>query len=465
MHLSELIEACDNDLDAAATADLSQPALVQLFWLMVRLKPTTSVGTLRVGWYTDLNTICRNKYLKLVANPSTGVQEVMTQIKAQASLEDPFVDALCQTQGWDAQWMAAPEKGRGKGKAKAKALPAGQHVLPFQAAAPKAPVAGPPAAVSMHQTDQTMTVTAPAAKAVGPGPAPALSVLVKAAPVTVAKSGPMVPAGTAAAVAGSVAPPLAKASNAEAARPAPPLAKSAPLLGAACAGPETVVPPPAHMAVESGVSNSDVQTGDVTPAAGGANSDAEVNAEEGYNNDEIQASASLGAVAKAAALVVPSAFAEHAGVMAEQDQVITAAELEQCFDDAVRESRADAENEKIIMCGICRDEIKQDAAGGEQAQALQCGHVYHRICLEKTWSIAGWPRGWCPQRCLDHIIQSNGGVLDGQLINTMVAASSSHSHADEFEPDPEVLAAPSGGGCGASAAVAEQIVDGDEIAI
>ena len=454
VHLSELVEACDNDLDAAATADLSQNGLVMLFWLMVRLKPTVSVGTLRVAWYTDLNTICRNKYLKLVGNPATGVEEVMNQIKAQASLDDQFIEALCQTQGWDPLWMAAPAKsgkGRGRGKAGAPEVCPGQHLLPFQVA-PKAglaAVAPPPPAKAAAQV-QAVEMRAQEMQAVPAKtspPPPKIGGVQMFPPVmaTVATSGsanqvPPLTLGVPFAPLPSVPPPV-------------------PMIGGETGGQHHAPPPaePVEPRAAEGFGEGENVEGEISSAL---------------------TSASLGAVAKAGALPVPTDIAEPVPEAERaQDDELLEAELEQVFDEAVAADGAEAPADKVI-CGICRDEIKQGEAANsaeEAVLALECSHVYHQMCLSKTWSIGGWPRGWCPQRCLDHILLENRGGAGGVEI---VIDGPAGSGPAPPAPPPRPSALSPRNGCGgvsvhrvsimvppAEAASETVVVDGENVAL
>ena len=420
-----------------------------LFWLMVRLKPTVSVGSLRVGWYTDLNTLCRNKYMKLVANPATGVQDVMTQIKAQASLDDQFIDALCQTQGWDPEWMAVPAKagkGRGRGKAVAAGPPPGQHVLPFQAAPPKAsPVAvtvNPPApAKAAGQMDAGAVTVNPVPPKIGaPGVGAHISLPV---PAPVAKSGSIPPANAANSV------PAAKALNIA---PAP-------------------VPPPAQLGGGNGGGQNHDVVGELLQPVGSTDATSDEVLGDGQNaGASTLASSTLGAVPKAGGLPVPPNIAENAAETVEQDNL--EAELEQIF--GVSETVDDGTAVEKILCSICQDEIKHhpDAANPEEeVLALQCGHVYHNLCLSKTWSIGGWPRGWCPQRCLDHILLGNrmGGV---EIVNDALASGDAPGVAVEPPQAPSAAAPSSGSGCGVPRTVAALselaetvVVDGSNIAL
>ena len=189
-------------------------------------------------------------------------------------------------------------------------------------------------------------------------------------------------------------------------------------------------------------------------------------------------SASLGAVAKAGALPVPTDIAEPVPEAERtQDDELLEAELEQVFDEAVAADGAEAPADKVI-CGICRDEIKQGEAANsaeEAVLALECSHVYHQMCLSKTWSIGGWPRGWCPQRCLDHILLENRGGAGGVEI---VIDGPAGSGPAPPAPPPRPSALSSRNGCGgvsvhrvsimvppAEAASETVVVDGENVAL
>eukprot|EP00435_Cladocopium_sp_Y103_P051549 s167_g16.t1 len=48
------------------------------------------------------------------------------------------------------------------------------------------------------------------------------------------------------------------------------------------------------------------------------------------------------------------------------------------------------------MCAICRNPLR---SGGREVQMLACGHVWHKTCLENSWTIGDHEPGWCPYRC------------------------------------------------------------------
>ena len=50
------------------------------------------------------------------------------------------------------------------------------------------------------------------------------------------------------------------------------------------------------------------------------------------------------------------------------------------------------------LCVICYQPLAASWCNGE-LMALTCGHVFHSVCLEKTWNIGQHPRGWCPFKC------------------------------------------------------------------
>ena len=47
-------------------------------------------------------------------------------------------------------------------------------------------------------------------------------------------------------------------------------------------------------------------------------------------------------------------------------------------------------------CAICREPLQSPE---QEVQMLECGHAWHKRCLENTWRVGGHNRGWCPYRC------------------------------------------------------------------
>ena len=49
-----------------------------------------------------------------------------------------------------------------------------------------------------------------------------------------------------------------------------------------------------------------------------------------------------------------------------------------------------------LVCTVCQDTMSPVE---HSLLALECGHVYHSQCIERVWSVGGWPVGWCPSKC------------------------------------------------------------------
>ena len=355
--MGELLEAIDDDLDAATTSDLSTVACVQLVWLTTRQKPTVSVSSLRVSWYTELNTICRNKYIKMLHQPNNSLAAVMEQIKAEPALDDAFVAAVVRTQGWDDQWMARP-----KAKGANPLLPAGQRIIvDYQAPAKAGPVIMAP-----------QMMAPPAAKANEAANAVRLP---KASPLVPAKaSPPIVPL----VVAPPPAAPAASGSSGVALAHGLPSGQNAATPVAKPGGAPPLMVPSEFQDNEqddASLSDDELEPHGGQPDGGHSNKTPE--------NSEIAVEAPA------------DTHLEHSST----HEVDAGA-----AGGAVRED--------VHKCTICHDKIEKD--GAEEVMALECSHVYHLNCLEKTCSIGEWPRGWCPQRCLDHHLGLNGSRVAEQ---------------------------------------------------
>lgn len=48
------------------------------------------------------------------------------------------------------------------------------------------------------------------------------------------------------------------------------------------------------------------------------------------------------------------------------------------------------------ICVICHEPLR---GAGLEVQMLECGHPWHKSCLEETWRVGGHEIGWCPLRC------------------------------------------------------------------
>jgi hypothetical protein len=79
------------------------------------------------------------------------------------------------------------------------------------------------------------------------------------------------------------------------------------------------------------------------------------------------------------------------------------------------------------LCGICQQDLSPD---GTTHIALQCGHVYHRECIETSWIAQKNHRGWCPNKCTDTT------SLAHQDYKNLVAAAEPHTmDPDSLDPD------------------------------
>ena len=108
IHLSELIEQCDPEIDATSTSDLTADSMSQLLWLMTRQKPSTSLSSLRVYNYVDLGALLRLKYNKLLRLPE--IADSMTLIKTQPCLDNAYIHQVARSQGFDPDWLHHPKR-------------------------------------------------------------------------------------------------------------------------------------------------------------------------------------------------------------------------------------------------------------------------------------------------------------------------------------------------------------------
>lgn len=79
--MSQLLEAIDPVLDATATANLSGHSLCKLLYCVVKARPNTTISSLRVNYYCELNTKFSAKYERLKTLPASGVPEVMNEAR------------------------------------------------------------------------------------------------------------------------------------------------------------------------------------------------------------------------------------------------------------------------------------------------------------------------------------------------------------------------------------------------
>ena len=56
------------------------------------------------------------------------------------------------------------------------------------------------------------------------------------------------------------------------------------------------------------------------------------------------------------------------------------------------------EDGDTTTCAICQQLLRPAEGHRETLEATQCGHVHHKVCLERWWSF-GHRRGACPYKC------------------------------------------------------------------
>ena len=62
--------------------------------------------------------------------------------------------------------------------------------------------------------------------------------------------------------------------------------------------------------------------------------------------------------------------------------------------------------------------------------AIRCGHVFHKVCILRTWSVGGWPDQWCPMKCHDSLLIRDMEIeLDQPMEDGAVAVGSQGSQS------------------------------------
>ena len=378
MRLSEVCEAIDNKLDTTATSDLSQAALAKLVWILTRVKPCTPVSRLRVKTYAAMNARFRIQHNK-IKEAHEAMEQTVAALRQEPLLSDDFVNAMAANEGFNDEWMTISET-RPKTNPKAPHVPdPNQMQLPdMLAVVPKLPPQGPPA--------MSKAAPPPAARV-------AIGKALPAVPLA-----PLATAGVAAAAAGAPPPNAIPV-------PTPPVA-----VAAESAPPPNAIPvptPPVGVAAESASPLNAILVPTPPVAVAVENGDQ-------ANGD--------GMVATAAAESHVAAMANHA--VADGDGAM----------EAVNAALSGAsDNSKV--CVICYQALTASWSNGELL-ALTCGHVFHSMCLEKTWTIGQHPRGWCPFRCPvvhddpDFVDLGNMEAAAGSMDDVAAAAAAAGSRDD-----------------------------------
>lgn len=53
---------------------------------------------------------------------------------------------------------------------------------------------------------------------------------------------------------------------------------------------------------------------------------------------------------------------------------------------------------EALLCTICQQDMVVN--GPLPLLALECGHVYHEVCIKRSWTLCRKDHGWCPLKCL-----------------------------------------------------------------
>ena len=110
VRISEAIEACDGQLDSTLTSQLSIPGLLRLLWVLTRQPPTVSIPSLRVEFYSQLNTKLRLRHEVLLkqtgaAGGDSSVGASLQEIKNSLDVTDEFLQSMADPLGFKAEWM------------------------------------------------------------------------------------------------------------------------------------------------------------------------------------------------------------------------------------------------------------------------------------------------------------------------------------------------------------------------
>ena len=195
------MEACVNGMDSTFTSGLSKESFVRLVWVLTRQRPTVSLSSLRVEYYTQLNTKLRARHEALLNLPDSGMKDCVDTLLKQSELTDQIINGLCEELDFDEEWMTIKLGKAGKASGKAKAVEATRPLAPLLASTtatsppplasakqpvpvPKGAVAAAPKPATVAAVPKPGTVAAvpkPAAMAAIPKPA------VAAVPPTVPK--------------------------------------------------------------------------------------------------------------------------------------------------------------------------------------------------------------------------------------------------------------------------------------
>jgi hypothetical protein len=99
--------------------------------------------------------------------------------------------------------------------------------------------------------------------------------------------------------------------------------------------------------------------------------------------------------------------------------------------DANREEGCGNSRHLDEECCICKHPMDPHSTAPEETlMAIRCGHVFHKVCILRTWSVGGWPDQWCPMKCHDSLLIRDMEIeLDQPMEDGAVAVGSQGSQS------------------------------------
>ena len=389
----EIIEKIHEDFDSVITGtpEWTVGPLMRLLWLLTEVQPNQSISSTRCIHYCEL--------MDKLCSQATRRQEQLSQHRYQqlilslTPLTVAKVNHAAEHLGFCDSWLTKP-KPVPKGKANARQL----ALLPPGPPTPTPALAnGDPHPTPNRPTVARMLKSTPSANdfsapsmvlpPIAPVAPPAISTASEAvAPPLAPDVAPPAMFTASAAVSPALAPVAPPVMSTASEAVAPPFALVAPpVMSTASEAVAPVTAPPRPFAASTSPSE---EIAPITPTPA-ARADDEAS-RDNANLLEIVARKREAALLRRQAreAAAESRFVEHAEAL--PDAASPAAAAEPVVDDDGRE------------CIICKSPMK----GGEEVQALECMHVFHRECVDEYMRVGGQSfRYACPYKCFHSELQ------------------------------------------------------------
>ena len=189
VRLSQAIEACDPDLNAAATSSLTEDGLRRVLWCLTRQRPLVLMSGLQVTLYNELFARLLVRHQQLVRRTVNSQSDSLVDslvgrqckdLKNETELVDSLVKQLTDSWGFDQGWLdelhailkrhaEAKTKSRAKAIGAPAAMPELLQARPLMQAFAKAGAPAPRAGVLRQPPT---AAPAPAAAPAAPAPEP-----------------------------------------------------------------------------------------------------------------------------------------------------------------------------------------------------------------------------------------------------------------------------------------------------